>query len=212
MSRGRPLIIRLILTAAALTLWFWTQSLIGSRSLPAAGVGDGLFVWTAPINKYFFEHASAANVLLIVSSGFIDLLGIFLLGKWIFGSSVRPFLGLVILLGLRQLMQALVALPAPENTIWHYPGFPSLLVTYGVANDYFFSGHTAIAVLGATELARIGKGWVTAVAVLIVIFEITTVLVLRAHYTMDVFTGAIAALYVASLVSRISPPIDRLLP
>ena len=108
-------------------------------------------------------------------------------------------------------MQALVALPAPENSIWHYPGFPSLLVTYDVANDYFFSGHTAIAVLGATELARLGKSWVTGLAVLIVVFEVATVLVLRAHYTMDVFTGAIAALYVASLVSRISPPIDRLL-
>ena len=211
MTRGRPLLIRLILTVAALALWFWTQSLIGARSLPAAGVGDGLFVWTAPINHYFFEHAGAANALLIVSSGFIDLLGIFLLGKWIFGPSVRPFLGLVILLGLRQLMQALIALPAPENSIWHYPGFPSLLVTYEVANDYFFSGHTAIAVLGATELARIGKGWLTAFAVFIVVFEIATVLVLRAHYTMDVFTGAIAALYVASLVSRISPSIDRLL-
>ena len=211
MSKSRALLIRLILTGAALTLWFWTQSLIGKRSLPAAGVGDGLFVWTAPINKYFLEHASAANVLLIVSSGFIDLLGIFLLAKWIFGRSVRPFLGLVILLGLRQLMQALVALPAPENSIWHYPGFPSLLVTYDVANDYFFSGHTAIAVLGATELARIGKSWLTASALLIVVFEIATVLVLRAHYTMDVFTGAIAALYVASLVSTISPPIDRLL-
>jgi hypothetical protein len=209
MSRGRPLLIRLILTAAALTLWFWTQSLIGARSLPAAGVGDGLFVWTAPINHYLFEHASAANTLLIVSSGFIDLLGIFLLSKWIFGNSVRPFLGLVILLGLRQLMQALVALPTPENSIWHYPGFPSLLVTYDVANDYFFSGHTAIAVLGATELARLGRGWMTAAAALIVVFEVATVLVLRAHYTMDVFTGAIAALYVASLVSRISPSIDR---
>jgi hypothetical protein len=211
MSRGRPLLIRLILTGAALTLWFWTQSLIGKRSLPAAGVGDGLFVWTAGINNYLFEHANAANALLIVSSGFIDLLGIFLLAKWIFGPSVRPFLGLLILLGLRQLMQALVALPAPENSIWHYPGFPSLLVTYDVANDYFFSGHTAIAVLGATELARLGRSWVTWLAVLIVVLEVATVLVLRAHYTMDVFTGAIAALYVASLVSRISPPIDRLL-
>ena len=170
-----------------------------------------MFVWTAPINHYLFDHASATNVLLIVSSVFIDLLGIFLLGQWIFGRSVRPFLGLVILLGLRQLMQALVALPAPENTIWHYPGFPSLLVTYDVANDYFFSGHTAIAVLGATELARLGRPWVTGVAVLIVVFEVATVLVLRAHYTMDVFTGAVAALYVASLVSRISSPIDRLL-
>jgi len=211
MSKGRVLLIRLVLTAAALTLWFWTQSLIGARSLPAAGVGDGLFLWTAAINRYLFEHPTAANALLIVSSGFIDLLGMFLLGKWIFGPSVRPFVGLVILLGLRQLMQALVALPAPENSIWHYPGFPSLLVTYDVANDYFFSGHTAIAVLGATELARIGKAWVTGLAVLIVVFEIATVIVLRAHYTMDVFTGAIAALYVAALVSRISPPIDRLL-
>jgi hypothetical protein len=211
MSRGRPLLIRLILTGAALTLWFWTQSLIGKRSLPVAGVADGLFVWTAPINQYLFEHANAANALLIVSSGFIDLLGIFLLAKWIFGPSVRPFLGLLILLGFRQLMQTLVALPAPENSIWHYPGFPSMLVTYDVANDYFFSGHTAIAVLGATELARLGRSWVTWLAVLIVVLEVATVLVLRAHYTMDVFTGAIAALYVASLVSRISPPIDRLL-
>ena len=33
-------------------------------------------------------------------------------------------------------------------------GFPSLLVTYGVANNYFFSGHTDIAMLRATELVR----------------------------------------------------------
>lgn len=208
--RGRALVIRLIITGAALTVWFWTQSLIGQRSLPASGVGDGLLVWTGPINQYLHEHDGAANALLMVSSGIIDLLGIFLLAKWIFGLSVRPFLGLVLLLGLRQLMQALVALPAPENTIWHYPGFPSLLVTYGVANDYFFSGHTSIAVLGATELARTGRRWVTGVAILIVVFEVATVLVLRAHYTMDAFTGAITALYVASLVGSISPSIDRL--
>jgi hypothetical protein len=210
-KRGRTVVIRLALTAVTLILWFWTQSLIGKHALPASGIGDQLLVWTAPINAYLNEHQSAANVLLIVSSGFIDLLGLFLLAKWIFGPSVRPFLGLVLLLGLRQLMQALVALPAPENAIWHYPGFPSLLVTYGVANDYYFSGHTAIAVLGATELARIGRPWVTGVASLIVIFEVATVLVLRAHYTMDVFTGMIAALYVASVVGDISPPIDHLL-
>jgi hypothetical protein len=207
--RVRSLFIRLILTAVALFLWFWTQSLIGGRSLPASGIGDGSFVLTAAINTYLLGHPAAANMLLIVSSGIIDLLAVFLLAKWIFGPTARPFVGLVILLGLRQLMQALVALPAPLNMIWHYPGFPSLLVTYSVANDYFFSGHTSIAVLGATELARIGRHWLTAVAFLIVIFEVVTVLVLRAHYTMDVFTGAIAALYVASVAGSISQPIDR---
>ena len=116
---------------------------------------------------------------------------------WVFRGELRPFLGLVIVLGLRQVMQACVALPAPPDAIWHYPGFPSILVTYGVANDYFFSGHTAIATLGAMELARVGKRWITVAAAGIVLFEAATVLVLRAHYTMDVFTGLVTALYAA---------------
>jgi membrane-associated phospholipid phosphatase len=77
-------------------------------------------------------------------------------------------------------------------------------VTYGVANDYFFSGHTAIAVLGASELVRTGKRGLTIVGIAIVILEAATVLVLRAHYTMDVFTGLITGLYAAHLAAKIS--------
>jgi len=112
---------------------------------------------------------------------------------------------------LRQLMQAICALPPPPNMIWHYPGFPSLLVTYHVANDFFFSGHTAIAVFGAIELSRLHRNWLTAAAVLLVFFEVATVLILRAHYTMDVFTGTLAALWIAHLTERISPRLDHLL-
>jgi hypothetical protein len=101
-------------------------------------------------------------------------------------------------------MQWLVALPAPPNAIWHYPGFPSLLVTYGVSNDYFFSGHTAIAVLGVTEIARVRRRWLTTLAMLIALFEIAAVLILRAHYTMDVFTGIVTGLYAAHLAGLIS--------
>ncbi len=204
-----PLIVRLIVTAIGVGLWFGTQALIRSRPLPASGIGDGLLVLTAPLNSYFLQHPSAANALLIVSSAFIDGLAIFLLGGWILGRSVRPALGLGMVLGLRQIMEALCALPQPPNMIWHYPGFPSLLVTYTVANDFFFSAHTAIAVLGATELARLGRRWLKLVAIVIVLFEVTTVLVLRAHYTMDVFTAIVAALYVAHLAERISQPLDR---
>ncbi|MBZ5663748.1 MAG: hypothetical protein LAO30_04015 [Acidobacteriia bacterium] len=201
---ARAFAIRLIVTAVALVIWFWTQSLIGTRGLPGSGIGDGLHIATASANSYLHIHPRAANALLIVSSAIIDLLGIFLLSKWIFGASARPFLGLVIVLGLRQIMQALVALPAPPNAIWHYPGFPSLLVTYGVANDYFFSGHTAIAVLAATEMARLGRRWLTWLGAVIVLFEVLAVLVLRAHYTMDVFTGLMTGLCAAHLASRIS--------
>ena len=201
--------VRIVITVAALALWFWTQSLIGARPAPSSGIGDRIHAVTAPANLYLHQHPSAANALLIVSSGIIDLLGIFLLGMWLIGGQFRPFLALVIVLGLRQAMQACVALPSPPDAIWHNPGVPSLLVTYGVANDFFFSGHTAIAVLGATELVRLrkpffGRYWASTLGMAIVLFEIATVLVLRAHYTMDVFTGLVTGLYAAYLAGRIA--------
>ncbi len=205
------MLLRLLVTGIVLALWFWTQSLIGARTAPASGIGDALHNLTAGLNSYFARNAGAANALLIVSSGLIDALGLFLLGRWLFGGSVRPFLGLSLLMTLRQLMQAICALPPPPNMVWHYPGFPSLLVTYHVANDFFFSGHTAIAAFGAIELSRLHRKWLTAAAVLLVFFEVATVLILRAHYTMDVFTGIVAALWVADLSERISPRLDRLL-
>lgn len=196
------LAVRILITVASLTLWFWTQSLLGARRTPGEPIGDGLHRLTAPANEYLQHSPRAANALLIVSSGLIDALGIFLLCRWIFFGSLRPFVGLTILLILRQVMQALCRLPPPAGMIWHYPGVPSLLVTYGVANDFFFSGHTAIAVFGATELLRLRRAWLSALAILVVIFEIAAVLVLRAHYTMDVFAGVLAALWVAQVCGR----------
>src|SRR5713226_1665688 len=210
-AHRRGLFLRFLVAGIVLALWFWTQSLIGARTASTSGIGDALHNLTARLNSYFAQNIRAADALLIVSSALIDALGLFLLGRWLFGGSVRPFLGLFLLIAMRQLMQAICALPPPPNMIWHYPGFPSLLVTYHVANDFFFSGHTAIAVFGAIELSRFRRKWLTLAAVLIVFFEVATVLILRAHYTMDVFTGIVAALWVAHLSERISPPLDRLL-
>ena len=211
LGHRRGLLLRLLVAGIVLALWFWTQSLIGARTTPASGIGDALHNLTAGLNSYFAQNTRAADALLILSSALIDALGLFLIGRWLFGGSVRPFLGLFLLMTLRQLMQAICALPPPPNMIWHYPGFPSLLVTYHVANDFFFSGHTAIAVFGAIELSRLHRNWLRAAAVLVVVFEIATVLILRAHYTMDIFAGMVAALWIANFTERISPRFDHLL-
>ncbi len=203
-------LVRVVATIAALGMWFWTQSLIGSRA-SSPGIGDALQNLFAGLNFYFGHHTTAANVLLIVSSALIDLLGLFLIAEWIFIGRSRGFLGLVLLLALRQVMQALCALPPPPNMIWRFPGFPSLFVTYNVGNDFFFSGHTAIAVFAAIELSRLRRRWLTVLGFAIVIFEVATVLILRAHYTMDVFTGAVTALWVAALCDSVAPRVDRLL-
>jgi hypothetical protein len=218
-----PWLIRLLVTVAALGAWRWSQELIGQRPSPpeaearAAGIllaeQDRLLMLAAPVHDFLLANPSWADSLLIVSSAVVDLLGLFLLLRGTFGPSIRPLLGLVMLFVLRQFCQALCALPPPggaEQVIWRDPGFPSLLVTYGISNDLFFSGHTAIAVFGAIELGRLGRRWIP-ISAGIIIFQVATVLVLGAHYTMDIYAGAITAVCMALVADRLAPACDRVL-
>jgi hypothetical protein len=200
---------RALLVTAGLAAWFWTQALIARRAFPRGRIGDRILDATAPLNRLLHIHPRWADGVLIATSAVIDLLGIFLIALAVFGPTVRPFVGLVLLFALRQICQGLCALPEPKGMIWRKPGFPSLLVTYGTSSDLFFSGHTAIAVYGAIELAHFG-GLLAAIAgIAIVLVEGAAVLVLRAHYTMDVFAGAVTALWVWYAASALAPGLDR---
>jgi len=207
-------IARVIVIAISLGLWFWTQRLLALRPPDAGGpddgaISDGIHRLTARINKRLLDNPRRANILLISSSLVIDLLGFYLLGSAIFGPTIQPFLGLLMLFALRQICQAFCPLPPPIGMIWRKPGFPALLVTYGTSNDLFFSGHTAIAVYGAAVLATVLGPVGIILGLLIAVFEIGAVLLLRAHYTMDVFAGAVTALYIHRLAMDWSPAIDR---
>jgi hypothetical protein len=62
------------------------------------------------------------------------------------------------------------------------------------------------------ELALLGWGWwLIGLVVLVALFEIVTVLAVRAHYTMDVFTGLVAALLVAGVAWKVGPACDAAL-
>jgi hypothetical protein len=50
-----------------------------------------------------------------------------------------------------------------------------------------------------------------ALGVVIAVVEATTVLVLRAHYTMDVFTAIVAALWAVSAADVLAPSVDHAL-
>lgn len=196
--------------AAALVLWFWTQKLISRKAPPAStsGLGDRVHDWTAPWLDWLHAHPRAADILLIVTSALIDLCGVALLAVSVFGSTLRPFLALILLFGCRQVCQLLITLPPPPRIIWRNPGFPSLLVTYGVSNDFFFSGHTAIAFLGAIEVAQLGNPLLTGAAFLVALGQALAVLVLRAHYTMDVVAAVFAAFGCSALATRLAPMVD----
>lgn len=193
---------------AALLLWFWTQALIGRKSAAKEDIGDFIHDLTSRWHGYFVANPRAANAALIISSLFIDLCGLSLIGAAIFGPTFAPFLAILVVFAMRQICQAVSTLPPPPGIIWRNPGFPALLVTYSVGNDFFFSGHTALAVLGAIEAANYGPIWLAIGATIVALGEVLIVLVLRAHYTLDVVAGAFAAFVAADVASRLAPMVD----
>ena len=206
--------VRVVLVIAGIAAWYLTQALLAKRVPKVAyevPLTDGIHVLTKRIHHRYFTNLAAGNRLLIASSLVIDLLGAYLLITAVFGESIRPYVGLVMLFALRQICQMLCPLPAPSGMVWRYPGVPAILVTYGTANDLFFSGHTAIAVYGAATLAGHWGPWGLVLGIAVAVFEAVTVLVLRAHYTMDVFTGIVCALWVYSLSATFGPWIDAMI-
>ena len=200
--------LRLALVVVGLAIWYVTQGAIKYRPSGTGVIGDGLHTLTARSFAFLTAHPAWADRLLIVSSLGIDVLGVFVLAQSILGPSVRPFLGLLLLFGLRQSVRLVRAAAAGRDDL-AVAGVPSLLVTYGVANDLFFSGHTALAVYGAIELGRWGgPGWAV-VGGRFALFETAVVIVLRAHYTMDVFAGAVTAFAAAVAADRLAPGVRR---
>ena len=194
--------------AGALVVWFWTQSLIARKAAAKEGIGDVVHNLTSRWHHYLSTNERAANAALIASSICIDLIGLALIGAAIFGPTFAPFLAILIVFALRQICQSLCTLPPPPGIIWRNPGFPALLVTYDVGNDFFFSGHTGIAVLGAIEAWTAGPPWLGAVAAAIAGAEVLTVLVLRAHWTVDVVAAIPAAFGCHALAALAAPAVD----
>lgn len=203
-----PILLKCIVIAVALAIWFWTQKLIGSKAGAEGGIGDLIHRLTARLHRYFVHHPRAADRALMLSSLGIDLLGIAMVVLAVFGPTFAPVLAIIIVFSLRQVTQMICTLPPPEGMIWRDPGFPSLLVTYGVSNDLFFSGHTALAVLGAIEISQHGPWWLAVPAILLAVWEVMIIVILRAHYTMDVIAGAFAAWCAADLAERCAPWVD----
>jgi len=89
-------------------------------------------------------------------------------------------------------------LPPPDHSVWQFPkGVFTLGKPY--VNDFWFSGHTANAVLIA--LATGGRRlWIKGLAWGNVAFEIVLVLSTRTHYTIDVLGG----IFVAYTIHRVS--------
>jgi hypothetical protein len=196
--------------AAAYALWLTSQHLLERTRQPVTGLVDHTHEWLSAINLFLNAHPAVANLVLAISSFEVDLAAISMVAFFFRRRESRPLLGLWFILIMRQLCQTTTSLPPPDGMIWHYPGFPSIVVTYATSTDFFFSGHMALAALLATELtAQRAARWKLATAWLVTAAQATVILSMRFHYVTDVVAGLFAAVVATQLAGAVGHWLDE---
>jgi hypothetical protein len=90
----------------------------------------------------------------------------------------------------------------PDGYLWEYPGFPSITVSYLKTNDFFFSGHVGLPIIGALEFYGEEKMPLACFCMFTCLLEFFTMIITRGHYLIDLICGVIIAHYVYMLVDR----------
>jgi len=201
---------QVLAVAAAYAAWLASQHLLETTRAPVARFVDHTHEWLSAINLYLNAHPSLANVVLAVSSFEVDLAAVSMVAFFFTRRESRPLLALWLILIMRQLCQTSVSIPPPAGMIWHYPGFPTLVVTYGTSTDFFFSGHMALAALLATELTAQGAPrWKRLTAWVVVAVQALIILSMRFHYVTDVVAGLLAAVVATQLAGALARWLDE---
>ena len=84
-------------------------------------------------------------------------MGLFLLGRWIFSGDGAAVSGIDHSYGTEAGQSGAMCVASAAGNYLALSGVPFFVGTYGIANDFFFSGHTAIAVFAGLELAQFEK-------------------------------------------------------
>jgi hypothetical protein len=107
------------------------------------------------------------------------------------GKGIRLGICLYVAYFLHWLFLHATRLPTPDDIVWQ---FPTGVFTLGkpYPSDFWFSGHTANAVLIALSTGG-RRAWIKGLAWAHVAFQILLVLSMRAHYTIDILGGIFVA-------------------
>lgn len=183
---------RLALLCLAYYLWYYSQILISSNMKTNNIIIDQLHHSNIffSINSFLASNPEITKYNLILTSLLIDIGMIFCAIDYLKGNDFRTMILIFVGLFLRQICQYVNRLPIPPNMIWFDPGFPSILVTYSVENDFFFSGHTFIAFTIGLKIIYYQNYFTKLYGLFFMMYEILFIICINGHYFMDIY-GAI---------------------
>lgn len=202
-------VIQAAAVCAAYAAWLISQHLLEKSRGPVDGFTDHTHQLLSGVNLFLNTHPTLTNVVLAVSSLEVDLAALSMVVFFFVRQESRPLLALWLILIMRQLCQSSVSMPLPQGMIWHYPGFPSVVVTYSASTDFFFSGHMALATVLTAELtAQRAPVWKQTVGWAAVCLQALVVLSMRFHYVTDVVAGVLAAIVATQFAEALGRRLD----
>jgi len=172
---------------------------------------DKVLDMMTPISEYVQASLFRSSLVQVICSGLMDIIAFITLGKWILtGRTSRPLLSIGVFYLARTVLQKLFFMPYPnELYYWMDPGFPSVVVPYGKASDFFFSGHSGFLVICLNEWKKWGNKKIVAGIYAALMFTVFTLFVFRIHYAIDVFTGIFYADWSFKFIDKHIDTIDN---
>lgn len=171
---------------------------------------DGAFDATAGINAFLAHNEVYRSALLILSSLLIDILMISSALRFMFFAKTwRSLMFLVSFYSVRGLIIGMFLMKFPEGRIFDDPGFPSLTITYARTSDFFFSGHVGFATFSMLENRYYQNFTLMWTAAFTVLLESFTLIVTRAHYSIDIISGVVFAHYIWIVTGWAAPYVDK---
>ena len=173
---------------------------------------DKLFVATTPIYEYLKFNETILDFTLILG-GVLEDIAIttgFVLFSLKF-DTWRMIIALGSLYAVRGQLQQAYYMEFPEEYIFRFPGVYSLSVPYLKTNDFFFSGHVSLPVIVAVEFYKQKYIKLSCFCFFVSIYEGFMMIIVRGHYSIDIYAGFIIALYFSRISEYIAPFVDRII-
>eukprot|EP00939_MAST-03C_sp_MAST-3C-sp1_P003390 g3390.t1 len=112
---------------------------------------------TEPLSDWMTTHPGIRNPMVILHAILMDgLCALMIIIGLFYDRTLRIHVAMFTFYTFRNLCQVAIRFPLPDKWRFHDPGFPSVLISYEVASDFYFSGHAGSAFLAALEFRRRG--------------------------------------------------------
>ena len=177
---------------------------VWSQSYSSVSFTDYAHDAVVNFTNFLSQHRWARSFILGFDSFLIDVCAAGVIVLWmVYGVSKSLLFSIVIFYSIRTLGMSFCQWPLPKFIVFEDPGFPSLLVSYAMTNDLYFSGHTGIMTILVLETWLYYRSPAFfALALFALLYTVFTLAVLQAHFINDILIGFVTAVWIQQLIYR----------